>query len=167
MQSDGVLTCFSNFLFLMYSSNGVVLLAANKVTQRENRAQFMVLKTGRDLESNLFPLKFLNSGFLLMSKITSVVTCVLKSHNRVKNSHLRNDCVIYVVEQKMRTSVMFQFKQCSPQTYFTHRFLTIYSNLYSHKPKLSYQTGLQIDIIIEQLYSRRAFLNKKVIIKIN
>lgn len=38
MQSDGVLTCFSNFLFLMYSSNGVVLLAANKVTQRENRA---------------------------------------------------------------------------------------------------------------------------------
>lgn len=38
MQSDGVLTCFSNFLFLMYSSKGVVLLAANKVIQRENRA---------------------------------------------------------------------------------------------------------------------------------
>lgn len=35
MQSDGVLTCFSNFLFLMYSSNGVVLLAANKVTHGE------------------------------------------------------------------------------------------------------------------------------------
>lgn len=54
MHSDGALTCFSNFLFLMYSSKGVVLLATNKVTYRENRAQLTALKTGRDLDSNYF-----------------------------------------------------------------------------------------------------------------
>lgn len=32
------LTCFSNFLFLMYSSNGVVLLATNNNNKRESTA---------------------------------------------------------------------------------------------------------------------------------